>query len=41
MFPLSETGRFSGVLPAQRPCAGPMAAILENLLDMVHTEIQE
>ena len=33
MFPLSETGRFSGVLPAQRPCAGPVAAILENLLD--------
>ena len=33
MFPLSETGRFSGVLPTQRPRAGPVAAILENLLD--------
>ena len=32
MFPLSETGRFSGVLPAQRLHAGPVAAILENLL---------
>ena len=26
----SETGRFSGVLPAQRPHAGPVAATLEN-----------
>ena len=33
MFPLSETGRFSGELPAQRPRAGPVAAILENLLE--------
>ena len=33
MFPLSETGRFSGVPPAQRPRVGPMAAILENLLE--------
>ena len=33
MFPLSETGLFSSVLSAQRPCAGPVAAILENLLD--------
>ena len=33
MFPLSETDRFSGVLPAQRPRAGPVAAILENLLE--------
>ena len=33
MFPLSETGKFSDVLPAQRPHAGPVAAILENLLD--------
>ena len=33
MFPPSESGRFSGVLPAQRPCAGPVAAILENLLE--------
>ena len=33
MFLLSETGRFSGVLPAQRPHAGPVAAILENLLE--------
>ena len=33
MFPLSVTGRFSGVLPAQRPRAGPVDAILENLLE--------
>ena len=33
MFPLSETGRFSGIIPAQRPHAGPAAAILENLLE--------
>ena len=33
MFPQSETGRFSGVLPAQRPRAGPVATILENLLE--------
>ena len=33
MFPLSENGRFSGMLPAQRPLAGPAAAILENLLE--------
>ena len=33
MFPSSETGRFSGVFPAQRPRAGPVAAILENLLE--------
>ena len=33
MFQQSETGRFSGVLPAQRPRAGPVAAILENLLE--------
>ena len=33
MFPLWETGRFSGVLPAQHPCAGPVAAILANLLE--------
>ena len=33
MFPLSETGKFSGVLPAQRPRACPVAAILENLLE--------
>ena len=33
MFPLSETGRFSGGLPAHRPRAGPVAAILENLLE--------
>ena len=32
MFPLSETGRFSGMLPAQRPRAGPAAAILEICL---------
>ena len=33
MFPLSEAGRFSGVLPAQRPhTAGPVAAILEICL---------
>ena len=35
MFSLSETGRFSGVLPAQRPRAGPVAAILENLLERI------
>ena len=33
MFPLSETGRFSGMLPAQRPRAGLAAAIFENLLE--------
>ena len=33
MFSLSETGRFPGVLPAQRPRAGPVAAILENLFE--------
>ena len=33
MFSLSETGRFSGVLPAQSPRAGPVATILENLLE--------
>ena len=33
MFPLSETGRFSGMLPAQCSRAGPAAAILENLLE--------
>ena len=33
MFPLSETGRFSGMLPTQRLHAGPAAAILENLLE--------
>ena len=33
MFPLSDTGRFSGVLPAQCPRAGPVATILENLLE--------
>ena len=33
MFPLSETGRISGVLPAQRPRAGPVSAILENLFE--------
>ena len=27
------SGRFSAVLPAQHPCAGPVAAILENLLE--------
>ena len=31
MFPLSKIDRFSGVLPAQRPRAGPVATILENL----------
>ena len=31
MFLLSETGRVSGVLPAQRPHVGRVAAILENL----------
>ena len=33
LFPLSETGRFSGVLPTQCPRAGRVAAILENLLE--------
>ena len=33
MIPLSETGRFFGVLPAQRLHAGPVADILENLLE--------
>ena len=33
MFPLSEISIFSGVLPAQCPRAGPVAAILENLFE--------
>ena len=33
LFPQSETGRFSGVLPTQCPRAGQVAAILENLLE--------
>ena len=33
MFPLWETGRFSVVFPAQRPCASQVATILENLLE--------
>ena len=33
MFPLSETGRFSGVPPAQCPHVGRVAAILENLFE--------
>ena len=35
MFLLSETGRFSGVIPPppHRLRAGPVAAILENLLE--------
>ena len=32
MFPPSETDKFSRVFPAQRRRAGPLAAILENLL---------
>ena len=31
MFPPSETGRFSGVLPTQRLRAGPVAATLEKV----------
>ena len=30
MFPLSETGRFSGVLPTQCPRAGLVATILKK-----------
>ena len=33
MFPLSETDKYSDVFPAHRPCAGRVAAILENLLE--------
>ena len=33
MFSLLETGKLSGVLPAQRPRAGPVTAIFENLLE--------
>ena len=33
MFPLSESDNLSGVLPAQRLCAGRAAAILEKFKD--------